>query len=551
MDTGSSAVRSDINKRENRFAKEAIMKNSVMKFHKLILLILLTVITAGGVIAVAEDNDSNTRNNEGVLSANNDSNTGNNEAVLSTNNDSNTGSKEVLSTLEQRMQKRISVDFRDTPIDDVLRIMAEQSGVDIIKSPKVTGVVTATLTNVPLEEALSNILASQGYGYVASNNMMRVLPREEMSEASETIVSKIYQINYANVTEVEAALKKFISPRGSLSSNAGTSNIMVSDSESKMKTISDFIEKIDRITPQIEVEARIYDITSKERFDLGVEWQAGRNSTYTATAGGVPASGTTGIVAIGENPLGGTYQSRTDPFSTGAFKGSTGKTESTVGALRFGWLNPAIDVDILLRAQQENINAKLLANPRILVLDNQKASIKIISEIPYQEITDTSGGGSIGTTAFREVGVELTVTPHLTREGMVRLQLRPKFSVKTGTVIVGTASNQFSQPVVDRREADTTLLVGDGQTVVLGGLRKKDTTKQVNKIPLLGDLPLVGMAFRFQGEDTTISELVVFITPRIIEKPVLTEMNKRQLEVTDFNGPLPVYTGAEKPQAKN
>ena len=518
--------------------KEAIMKNSIMKFHKLMLLILLTIVTACCIAAVAENNDSST---------------GNNNEVLSTSNDSNTGGKEVLSTLGQRMQKRISVDFRDTPIDDVIRIMAEQSGVDIIKSPKVTGVVTATLTDVPLDEALNNILASQGYGYIASNNMIRILPREEMSEASETIVSRIYQIYYANVTEVEAALKKFISPRGSLSSNPGTSNIMVADSESKMKTISDFIEKIDRITPQIEVEARIYDITSKNRLDLGVEWQAGRNTTFTAatTVVGVPASGTTGVVAVGENPLGGAYRSRTDPFTTSAFKGSTGKAESTVGALRFGWLNPAIDVDILLRAQQENINAKLLANPRILVLDNQKANIKIVSEIPYQEITDTSSGGSIGSTAFREVGVELEVIPHVTREAMVRLQLKPKFSVKTGTVIVGTASNQFSQPVVDKREAITTLLVENGQTVVLGGLRKKDTTKQVNKIPLLGDLPLVGMAFRFQGEDATTSELVVFVTPRIIEKPVLTEMDKRQLEVTDFNGPLPVYTGAEKPQAKN
>ena len=493
------------------------------------LLILLTVITAGGVIAVAEDNDSNT---------------GNNGEILSTSNDSNTGGKEVLSTLGQRMQKRISVDFRDTSIDDVLRIMAEQSGVDIIKSPKVTGVVTATLTDIPLDEALSNILVSQGYGYVASNNMIRILPIEEMSEASDRLVSRIYRITYANVIEVEAALKKFVSPRGSLSSNPGTSNIIVTDSESRIKAIDDFIKEVDRITPQIEVEARIYDMTSKDRLDLGIEWQAGHRTTYTTS--GDPAYGTTGIVALGENP-----SSNTDPFTTGAFKGSTGKAESTVGALRFGWLNAGIDIDLLLRAQQENVNAKLLANPRILVLDNQKANIKIVSEIPYQEVTETSAGGSIGSTAFREVGVELTVTPHVTREGMVRLQLKPKFSVQTGTVIVGTASNQFSQPTVDRREADTTLLVGDGQTVVLGGLRKKDATKQVNKIPLLGDLPLVGLAFRFQGENTITSELVVFITPKIIEKPVLTEMDKRQLEITDFNGPQPVFTSTDKPKAKN
>jgi type II secretory pathway component GspD/PulD (secretin) len=215
--------------------------------------------------------------------------------------------------------------------------------------------------------------------------------------------------------------------------------------------------------------------------------------------------------------------------------------------LRFGWLTSHMDIDMLLRAQKENVDAKLLANPRILVLDNQKANIKIITEIPYQQLTDTSGGGSIGTTAFREVGVELEVIPHITREGIVRLQLKPKFSVQTGTVLVSA----LSQPVVDKREADTTLLVESGQTVVLGGLRKQEATKQVNKIPFLGDLPLIGVLFRFEGEDTTTSELVVFITPRIIEKPVLTEMNKRQLEVTDFNVPMPVSTRAEKSEAKN
>jgi type IV pilus assembly protein PilQ len=537
------------------------MKNLIMKLRKLRLLILLTVVTACCVVAVAENNDliisntgnneevlstnndSNTGNNKEALSTNNDSNTGNNNEVLSTNNDSNTGSNEVLSTLEQRMQKRISVDFRDTPIEDVIRIIAEQSGVDIIKSPKVAGNVTATLTNVPLGEALNNILISQGYGYVESNNMIRILPREEMSEASERLVSRIYRITYANVAEVETALKKFISPRGSLSSSPGTSNIIVADSESKMKAIDTFIEEIDRITPQIEVEARIYDITSKNRLDLGIEWQAGRNTAYTAS--GAAAYGTTGVVAVGEDPT-----QQVTPFATGAFKGATGKTQSTVGALRFGWLNSHMDIDMLLRAQKENVDAKLLANPRILVLDNQKADIKIITEIPYQQITDTSGGGSIGTTAFREVGVELEVIPHITREGMVRLQLKPKFSVQTGTVLVGVTT-PLPQPVVDKREADTTLLIENGQTVVLGGLRKQDATKQVNKIPLLGDLPLIGALFRFEGEDTTTSELVVFITPRIIEKPVLTEMNKRQLEVTDFNVPLPVFTRDEEPKTKN
>jgi type II secretory pathway component GspD/PulD (secretin) len=184
------------------------------------------------------------------------------------------------------------------------------------------------------------------------------------------------------------------------------------------------------------------------------------------------------------------------------------------------------------------------------VLDNEKAKIEIITEIPYQELSQTSGGGNIGTTSFKDVGVSLEVTPHLTRDEMIRLDLKPTFSVQTGTVTFSQSGFTYPQPVVDKRDAQTTLLIKNGETVVLGGLRQKDVTKQINKIPLLGDLPLVGLAFRFQGENTVNSELVVFITPRIIEKPVLTEMNRQQLEVTDFNGPPPASTMAEEQKAK-
>ncbi len=434
--------------------------------------------------------------------------------------------KEVLTTLEQHMQKTISIEASDLPIDKVIRQLAEQADIDVVISPKVTGNVNVgPLTDVPLGEALKNILSTHGFDYVVDKNMVRIVPASEIAQVAEKLVSRIYRITYADVTEVEKALTKFISKQGSLSSNPGTSNVMVTDTESKIKAIDTFIDEIDRITPQILVEARIYDITSKDRLDLGVEWEAGTNTTYDAL--GQPTAG------------------NRDPFIGSGFAGTTSNAESTVAAIRFGWLNQDIDLDFMLRAQQENIDAKLLANPRVLVLDNEKALIKIISEIPYQELTESALGGSIGTTAFREVGVELEVTPHLTREDMIRLRLRPKFSVVTGQVQVVGLTASYPQPVVDRREADTTLLVGDGQTVVLGGLRKREATKQINKIPLLGDIPLVGLLFRFEGEDTVTSELVVFITPRIVEQPVMSQIEQKQFETTEFNGPEPVATGAE------
>jgi type IV pilus assembly protein PilQ len=441
------------------------------------------------------------------------------------------GKTEVLSGVQLKLQKRVSVDFKDTPIDDVIKVFAEQAGIDVIKSPEVVGTVTAKLTDIPLQEALDNILAAHGYGYVPSESMIRIVPISQITEKTEQLVSKIYRITYADVSEVEKSLKKFISQQGSLSSNPGTSNIIVTDTESKIKAIDTFIEEIDRMTPQILVETRIYDITSKDRFDLGIEWEAGRRTTY----------GVTGVTDVGPDPSGGIK-----PFSTGVFDSTISKTEDTSAALRFGWLDSHVDIDAMLRAEKENIDAKLLANPRILVLDNQQAVIKIVSQIPYQQITQ--GGGNtlpIGTTEFKDVGVTLTVIPHVTRDGMVRLQLKPEFSVQTDEV---TLSGQFTsaQPVVDLREATTTLLIKDGQTVVLGGLRKKDATKQMNKIPLLGDIPIIGLLFRFKGEETTTSELVVFVTPRIIPDPTMNDVEKQQYEHTEFDGPVPLVNESEQ-----
>ena len=459
------------------------------------------------------------------------------EAAAATESDANAVSKvEVLTTLEQRMQKRISVDFRDTAIDDVIRIMAEQASVDVVKSPKVTGTVTAKLSNVPLEEALRNILASQGYDYVMSKNMIRVAPTGEISQEAEKLVQKIYRLNYADIKETEKSLAKFVSQRGAITINQGTSSILVKDTESNIKAIGTFIEDIDRVTPQILVESRIYDITSKDALDLGVEWNSGTQTTYFADGEAVIPPGQMGNIKTGES----------DPFTTGMFRGDTAKTSGVTGLLKFGWFTDNIDIDAVIKAQKNLLNAKLLANPRVLVLDNETAMINIISELPYQELTQTSGGGNIGTTNFKDVGVKLKVTPHLTRGEKIRMKVEPEFSVRTSSVTFASGSLSYPQPVVDSRKAVTTLLVDSGQTVVLGGLRKKEVSKVVNKIPLLGDIPIICWAFRFEGEETVNSEMIVFITPKIVADATMSEREQKQFMETEFPGPEVQQTRSEK-----
>jgi len=432
-----------------------------------------------------------------------------------------------LTDLERRMQKRIFVDHNDTPIDAVIRQLAETADLDFIKSPNVIGKVTVTLTDVPLEEALNNILAVHGCTYVLTENVIRIITTAEMVEKAEPILTKTYEIVYVDATEVVTALDKFKSPMGSVSSIKGTSHIIVTDTESKIREITALLDKIDRITPQILVEARIYDITSRDKLDLGVDWAAGRDTAFTA-----------GV--IGTNP---TRYHNADPFVTSGFSAATSKTAATTnGFFRFGLLNDKIDIDVQLRAEKEITNAKLLANPRILVLDNEEATFDIVTEHPYVERT-ISGNQITETVKFKEVGVKLTVTPHVTRDGMLRLHIQPEFGVFVERVTIATSN----VPVVDTRKVNTIALIRDGHTVVLGGMRKKDVSKQINKIPLLGDLPLLGGLFRFEGEDTAVTELIVFITPRIIlHEPVLTLDEELALEETYFSRPEPDSTKVEK-----
>ncbi len=498
------------------------------------------------------------------------------------------------------MQKRISIEFRSTPIEDALMLMADQADVDIVKSPAVTGSVTVKLTDVPLGEALDNILAAHGYGYAISKNMIRVAPADEISQVAERIISRIYRITYADVKEVESALKRFISKQGSLSSNPGTSNIIVTDTESQIKAIDEFVEEVDRITPQILVEARIYDVTSTEGFDIGAEWHAGRNTpltdvvetktykksdtltgptdtreetetitntvtvpedlttdkevtkTTTTTTQKEPTTttGTTDTDDITKtsdkswwrDATTGEYipYRKSKPFVGGSFDTDVG------GTIRLGFLD-TVDVELALSMLRTQVGAKLLANPRIMVLDNETADFKIISEIPYTEQSQTSGGGNMTSTQFKDVGVELNVTPHITRDGMIRLRIIPVFSVvsELGSIIPNS-NGVRGVPTIDKREVDTIALVKDGQTVVLGGLRKREVSQNISKIPLLGDIPVLGNLFSDVSESVETNELIIFITPRIVVEPTLSPGESKGLEATEFGGPKIIYTGDEK-----
>jgi type IV pilus assembly protein PilQ len=451
-------------------------------------------------------------------------------------------------TLEERLQRTISVDFVNTPIEDVIRMIAEQADVDIIKSPTVTGYVTATLTNVPLSEALKSILNLHGYGCIINKNMISVVPLSEIAQQEERTETIIRQITYADIADVESALRKIITKRGSISSSRGTSHIIVKDVESNIKAINDFIDKIDCITPQVLVEVRIYDITDTEGFDIGADWSAGRNNSITSIANSETINELTHVSTTDSTTktTNSTWQGSTAgaaPTSTPTYTYRKSKpfvgadfAELTGGTIRLGFLD-TINAEIALNILRSQIGAKLLANPRILVLDNETAQFKIVTEIPYTEVSDTSNGGQLTSTKFKDVGVELKVVPHVTRDGMVRLNITPIFSVRVGST---------TPPTVDSRSMNTKALVKDGTTVVLGGLRKREVTQEVSKVAFLGDIPLLGTLFSDVEEEVVTNELLIFITPKIITEPMLSANESKSLEATNFGGPKVMYLDDEK-----
>jgi type IV pilus assembly protein PilQ len=458
-------------------------------------------------------------------------------SALAVENNARTAKKAVLTDLEQRMQKVVCIDVNDVPIGTVIRQLADQVDVDLIMSPKVIGNVTVSLTDVSLDEALRCILDVHGAGIIVGENVIRILSREEMPEIAERLVTQTFEITYADVTQVVTALDKFKSPQGSVSSIVGTSHIIVTDTEGKIRDITNLLATIDRATPQVLVEVRIYDITSKDNLDLGIDWYAGRRTNRDGF--GYPLNDD----IIVQNNGSSTYiNSITDPSLDAGFMAGTSKTENTTqGYLRFGLLNDHIDIEAMLRAEKENIDAKLLANPRIMVVDNEEATFDIVTEHPYVERTITAGS-TTETVKFKNVGVKLVVTPHVAGRNMLRLNIAPEFSVLVTRVQIASSN----VPVVDTRKVNTIALVKDGQAVVLGGLRKKETSLQVNKVPVLGDIPVLGHLFRFEGEATANTELVVFITPHIITEPTLTEEEQQALDITEFSGPMPSTTKAEK-----
>jgi type II secretory pathway component GspD/PulD (secretin) len=452
---------------------------------------------------------------------------------------------------EQGSKPLVSMEFKDADIQNVLRILAKQAGLNMIVGEEIKGKVTVSFVDVTLEEALKQILASQGYVYVKTDNIIRVTVQEKLDMITRTFtlkyanaeevkvslgtmlsakgkvevdkrtntliitdtirkveglvpiikkldikiskevqleaekvkiptVTRMFVLKYAEAEEIKITLEELKSKEGKVIANKEANAIIVTDTPVNVEKISKYLEELDIEPRQVLIEAKIAEITLDKDTQLGINWQ---KFDF--------------LILESEVKPGQAY---TGGVTTDFALGNTGLTLNVFEQ----------NTDVVLNALTEMTDVDLLSSPKIVTLDHQEAYINVGEKVPYI-VSRVEEGVVTETVDWQEVGIKLTVTPHISPNNTVIMDIHPEVSeVKSETV--------QGYPRIATREATTQVLIRDGQTIAIGGMIKDKRTKSVYRVPILGSIPILGMPFRKTITVINKIELVILITPRILKK---------------------------------
>jgi len=371
----------------------------------------------------------------------------------------------------------ISLDFEGADIKTVLRAFSEVGGVNIVATKKVEGKLTVRMQNVPWRRALLTILEANGLAAVEEDGIIKVMTLQELEEMNKSMAleTRIFRIKYAKADKLEPVLATMISSRGRIKVETRTNSLVITDIPSNLDKVADLIDKLDKPTPQVLIQAKMVELDYTATRELGINWQAGNlNDPRTSTHVGAE------VVAPATSPA---------------------------GALIFGKILPDVNINAILSALEDMNKADILSQPSILVADNEEALILSGKKIPI--VTRDFAGNQI--IQFYDVALKLTVTPHISPDGKIMMELHPEISD-----IAGEAAGAAG-PVISAQEAKTKLTVNDGETVVIGGIIR-DTKEKVRRgIPLLSKIPFLGNFFSYTKDKVTKVELMIFVTPKIVE----------------------------------
>jgi len=404
-------------------------------------------------------------------------------------------------TGEQNQQEQLfSLSIDDAQIKDVLEALAYQADLSLVLPEEITGSVSLRLKDVTWQTALNAALQAGRYVATEKDDVLFISPPEEIPvEQADPLITETFSLGFANAKDTEKTVNKFLSRRGKMGIDERLNKIVVIDTAANLELIRQALQRLDVKAPQVMIEALIINVKLTDELKMGVDWtKLGTSNNYFSQ----DLSATTG----------------TNPFGQITFSKATG-VWSFIGLIDF---------------IETHDNVKILASPKVLVLNNHTATIDAVEEIPYRELTQTASGGSIGTTSFKQAGIRLEVTPQISDDGYIIMHVKPEQSAQTGTFTVDGSQT----PIIETRKTETTLRVKDGQTIIIGGLRKKRPAVEESKIPILGDIPLIGALFRKLDKEQTESELGVFITPHIYTEGELSADQLKLLNSIDTSKSL-------------
>ncbi len=431
--------------------------------------------------------------------------------------------------------QRLSLDFQDIKVRAVLQLLADASGQNIVVSDSVNGSVTLRLHDVPWDQALHLILQTKGLGEEKQGNVILVAPQAELAAREkaelaarravrdlEPLQSEYLQINYAKAADLASLIKSqgnsLLSKRGVVSVDNRTNTLLLQDTPQRLEQINRLVKRLDVPIRQVLIEARIVLVNNDFERKLGT--RLGLTDVQANGANGIVD--TTGTAAGSDTILGSALsnvQSTGNPFPVTIPTGSAAANRyninlpvsNPVGSIAFGILSGNYLVDLELSAAQAETQAKVISSPRVITADQKEATIEQGVEIPYQQ-SASSGATSV---AFKKAVLMLKATPQITPDNRVILDLEVRDD-QVGQTFV--ASGGIDVPAIDTREITTQVLVNDGQTVVLGGILQTTSSNVANKVPWLGDIPVLGHLFKNTDRTNNKDELLVFITPKIIRQ---------------------------------
>jgi type IV pilus assembly protein PilQ len=419
---------------------------------------------------------------------------------------------------------KMSIDVQNADIKVFLGILADAGHLNLVMDQDVQGIYNFKFTDTPWDQILDVVLKNAGLGKEIQNGVLRVAKIKKLQEEEEDrrkldeakalagpLQSITRPLSYAKVAEVRGIIEKMLTKRGSVILDDRTNTLIITDLSNNLVVIDDLITQLDVQIQQVQIEARVVEATGSYEKAFGVKWPQANSGTTNLTVDGAAATwGATNSPSwnsinnrpgSGQNAVIGSYSG-----------GRAGVTDiaSPAGEFWVSFLSNRFSVNFILQALEKDGKVKIVSSPKVVTQNNKKAKILSGEKIPYPTQQGGAQGGAI-TVAFADANLELNVTPQITNEGTILMDIK-----------VEKAEADFSrtvqgQPTIIRREIETQVLVRDGGTAILGGVYTNSTSDGTSGVPFLSKLPLIGWLFRSKSHNEKNAELLIFITPRIIK----------------------------------